>query len=312
MEPEVCFIDPELLSDQRRFIDIMEKPKKDNQSLVEDLKVNFREIDTENIGVVTRPEFLQIIKNVGLKLSEEEEKEMLNRADPECTGTVIYDKYEEIVKEVLEAKRARVEAEDLLEIRKEEEMFATILAFVNDDIYGIEEELLEHFKKGEDEDDDGLTNISEVKNALDKINARFRESSRPEPLSPIEMSDVTNTLQTVYESIKKIPYKNIYQHIIDLKIKNFSQGLIESKKNRLEVYLLEICDQYDEKGEIKVSNLIKALNECEKIKLTRAQIYLLQSIIQPNSNGKITYSKHTKFLAEVIKKFYLHSSKAKK
>lgn len=139
VEPEVCYIDPELLSDQRRFIDIMEKPKKDNQSLVEDLKVNFREIDTENIGVVTRPEFLQIIKNVGLKLSEEEEKEMLNRADPEYTGTVIYQKYEEIVREVLEAKRARVEAEDLLEIRKEEEMFATILAFVNDDIYGIEE-----------------------------------------------------------------------------------------------------------------------------------------------------------------------------
>lgn len=41
----------------------------------------FRQVDSENIGVITRPEFLQIVKNIGLKLNEVEEKEVLNRVD---------------------------------------------------------------------------------------------------------------------------------------------------------------------------------------------------------------------------------------
>lgn len=54
-EPEYVFIHPELLSDQQRSIDIMEKPKKDYQKAETDLKEHFKQIDTENIGVVTRP-----------------------------------------------------------------------------------------------------------------------------------------------------------------------------------------------------------------------------------------------------------------
>ena len=37
-----------------------------------DLKEKFQEIDTENIGVVTRPEFIKIIENLGVKLTEKE------------------------------------------------------------------------------------------------------------------------------------------------------------------------------------------------------------------------------------------------
>lgn len=58
---EYVFIDPDLLSDQQRSIEIMEKPSKNNEGIQTDLKVFFKEIDTENIGVVTRPEFLKII-----------------------------------------------------------------------------------------------------------------------------------------------------------------------------------------------------------------------------------------------------------
>ena len=35
-----------------------------------DLKHFFRQVDTENIGVVTRPEFIQIVCNLGIKLTE--------------------------------------------------------------------------------------------------------------------------------------------------------------------------------------------------------------------------------------------------
>ena len=66
----------------------------------------------------------------------------------------------------MEAKRAREEADELLNIRREEELFTTILSFVNDEVQDIEEDILEHFKVGEEEEDTGMTNISEVKTAL--------------------------------------------------------------------------------------------------------------------------------------------------
>lgn len=43
------------------------------------------------------------------------------------------------------------------------------------------------------------------------------------------------------------------------------------------MYVREICDKYDEKkfGRIKLHDLVEALQKCGKIRLTKAQIYLL-------------------------------------
>ena len=76
------------MGDQKRFIEIMEVPRKNQEVLEQNLKAHFREVDEENIGVVTRPEFLKIIKNLGLKLDEKEQKEVLDRVDNENTGMV--------------------------------------------------------------------------------------------------------------------------------------------------------------------------------------------------------------------------------
>ena len=76
------------MGDQNRFIEIMEVPRKNQEVLEQNLKAHFREVDEENIGVVTRPEFLKIIKNLGLKLDEKEQKEVLDRVDNENTGMV--------------------------------------------------------------------------------------------------------------------------------------------------------------------------------------------------------------------------------
>ena len=44
---------------------------------------------------------------------------------------------------------------------------------IGDDVQDIETALLEHFK-ALDEDETGITNISEVKTALEKINVSFK------------------------------------------------------------------------------------------------------------------------------------------
>lgn len=47
----------------------MEKPGPDTKLINSQLKKSFKEVDPENIGVITYPEFLTLIKNVGIKLS---------------------------------------------------------------------------------------------------------------------------------------------------------------------------------------------------------------------------------------------------
>jgi hypothetical protein len=47
------------------------------------------------------------------------------------------------------------------------------------------------------------------------------------------------------------------------------------------------------------------------MRLTRAQIYLLKSFLVVDVRGEVNYIDNSKFLAELIKKFYLNSSKRK-
>lgn len=91
-------MDPELLSDQQKRIEVMERSSMNEQNVQADIRFFFREVDVENIGVVTRDEFLKIVGNLGLRLSGKEKDELLRRADPDHTGTVEFAKYEEIVR----------------------------------------------------------------------------------------------------------------------------------------------------------------------------------------------------------------------
>ena len=53
------------------------------------------------------------------------------------------------------------------------------------------------------------------------------------------------------------------------------------------MYLRDIFDAYDEKkfGKIQVSHMVEALKKCEKIKLTKAQIYVLENIVPKDSKN---------------------------
>lgn len=57
------------------------------------------------------------------------------------------------------------------------------------------------------------------------------------------------------------------------------------------MHLREIFDRYDEKklGKIKIDNFEEALKKSDKIKLTKAQIYLLKSLILIDAKGDVNY-----------------------
>lgn len=86
-EPEYSYIAPELLYDQRRSIDIMEK-KELSEDYRKAARKHFRAVDKDNLGVVTLEEFAQILKNMNLKITQEELNDLINRADPTKSGMV--------------------------------------------------------------------------------------------------------------------------------------------------------------------------------------------------------------------------------
>ena len=59
------------------------------------------------------------MENLGIKLKEEEKKEVLKRVDKEETGTVEYDNYQQVVYEILQAMDAKKVAEEKLEEQRE-------------------------------------------------------------------------------------------------------------------------------------------------------------------------------------------------
>lgn len=54
-EEEFVYIHPDLLSDQQRSIDIMERPSEDRSQLEREMALHFQKIDKEGIRVLTHP-----------------------------------------------------------------------------------------------------------------------------------------------------------------------------------------------------------------------------------------------------------------
>jgi hypothetical protein len=52
-----------------------------------------------------------------------------------------------------------------------------------------------------------------------------------------------------------------------------------------------------------------ALRKSDKMKLTRAQVYLLKSLVPVDGRREVSYVDNSKFLSELIKRFYLSSSR---
>ena len=64
------------------------------------------------------------------------------------------------------------------------------------------------------------------------------------------------------------------KELIEFKLYNLKKGLLDANQTLLEVYLREQFSQRDNEqfGKIHISDLIKALEESDKLKLTKGQV----------------------------------------
>lgn len=114
---------------------------------------------------------------------------------------------------------------------------------INDESQDIEDLIIEKFK-AKDEDETGVTTISDVKTVLDEINKEYKDSNKGEPLSVIELADITKIITDAF-GYKEIPYDKIHKHIIDYKIAQLTTGRVNSRINSLETHLQEIFSKHD-------------------------------------------------------------------
>lgn len=58
---EWVYIHPELLDDQKRLIEVMEKPRLPEEEVTKQLSAHFNQADKDKVGVITRQEFLALV-----------------------------------------------------------------------------------------------------------------------------------------------------------------------------------------------------------------------------------------------------------
>lgn len=182
----------------------MEKPKSHAQAVQAKLKQFFKQVDKDDVGVITHQELLALTQNIGVKLTPLEQKELLKKADPTETGMVEYDCYQQVAREFFEGLLSKEEADQKLQSNYEEEVFSSILALINDESQDIQDFIVERLRQ-KDEDETGLTNVSEVKTVLDEVTKKYKEEGKCEPLTVSELADVIKLITDAY-GYKEIPY----------------------------------------------------------------------------------------------------------
>jgi len=85
---------------------------------------------------------------------------------------------------------------------------------------------------------------------------------------------------------------------------------LENNVTKLEQYLRELFRIFDTEktGKISSQAMMEALSKAQKIVLTQMQLYILRNFVGKDADGNVDYNKESRFLAEMIKKFFCPST----
>lgn len=87
-------------------------------------------------------------------------------------------------------------------------------------------------------------------------------------------------------------------------------GLMENNASKLELYLRKLFEIFDTEktGRITPQHLMEAIAKADKIILSKMQLYILRNFVHKDAEGTINYRKESKFIAEMIQKFFAPST----
>jgi len=215
-------------------------------------------------------------------------------ADKNSNGMIEYKEFVPIGAEVLYG--LLLKQQTVKEINLEEEMLVNqaILVLYNDEIHDLAAIIIKDCKEI-DEDNFGVVPTERVLEVFKK---------HPGVLTEREYEFLFQRIQTNYP--KSYPYNETSNILFGYKVDIIKNGLAENNVTKLEQYLRKLFEIFDEEktGKIPAQTVLEALKKADKILLTQMQLYILRNFVKKDENGNVDYIRESKFLAEMIKKFF--------
>lgn len=254
----------------------------------------FRSFDKEDLGIVSFNEFEDILRSLNLQINSDDFHNLVHSCDINKNGVIEYDEWIPIGAEIIYGWWLKNQTEQHLRIKEEEFLFEAIMILYNDEIHMISNSIALECKKL-DEDELGTVPHSEFRKLLEK---------KASLLTPIEIDGICKFIKRKYSC--DFPYKNTYNAILEFKINTIKNGLMESRLNEMDVYLRGIFKSFEEEkpGFIHVNNVAKALRGSDKMILSNIQIFMLQSFTEKDEFGMIDFNENSRFMGEMIKRFF--------
>ena len=229
-----------------------------------------------------------------MELSEKEISDLMLMADKNCNGMIEYREFVPLGAEVLYGLLLKQQTDKELGLEEDMVINQAVMILYNDEIHDLSQIIVKDCKEI-DEDQEGVIPTSEIYEIFKKHSGVLNER---------EYEILYKNIEEEYP--EKFAYGEIPNIFFRYKVDVIKNGLSENNVTKLEQYLREVFKIFDTEKTGKLSGqvLMEALARAEKIMLTQMQLYILRSFVKKDEHGNVDYNKESRFLAEMIKKFF--------
>jgi len=254
----------------------------------------FRTFDKNDMGVVSFIECKEVLKAMEVELSEKEISDLMMMADKNNNGMIEYKEFIPLGAEVLYGLLLKQQTDKELGLEEDMVINQAVMILFNDEIHDLSQIIVKDCKEL---DEDTVETV-----ATPQILEIFKKHTGV--LNEREYEILYKNIEEEYPEV--FPYHEIPNIFFRYKIDIIKNGLSENNVTKLEQYLRELFKIFDTEkvGKISGQSLMEALARADKIMLTQMQLYILRSFVKKDEDGNVDYNKESRFLAEMIKKFF--------
>lgn len=250
-----------LITDKRSQVDWTDElAENDNENLMvlSVFKV-FRTFDKDDLHLISMEEFNEMLEALGLFVSEENYRELIDFYKMNKQGLFKYQECNEILIELLMGHVFFHNAANDFEIRNHQYFNMSLLILYSDEIYETIDDIVADCTE---KDVEGYEYVSPeiFENLLWSYEDRFFEG---------ELKDILHMLYSKHKKAEdEFYYKNIKDDILNYKAVNIAKGLVDNDRDDLEEYLRSYFKKYDSDntGKISKETLLKGLIESNDFK----------------------------------------------
>lgn len=247
------FNDVSLVTDKRFQVDwVDQNAENENQDtmMLSVFKI-FRTFDKDDLHLISKEEFSEMLESLGLIVSEDHYKELVSFYEMNKQGLFKFPECNEILIEILMGHVFFHNAEIELDLRAKHYLNMSLLTLYSDEVYETIDEIIADCQEKDVERYNFIT--PEIfENLLWSYEDRFFEG---------ELKEILHVLYAKHKKQEdEFYYADIKDDIINFKAVNIAKGLVDNDRDALELYFIELFKKYDPTtvGKISKETLLRA------------------------------------------------------